>query len=65
MDCPSHRSFILIQRCKNKNLQTEISQITNPFSSIFIYKKGDEREIERERRKKKERRETEQIKIKI
>jgi hypothetical protein len=46
-DCPSHRSLIPIQRSKNKNLKIKISGITNPFSSVFIYKKRDERkEIE-------------------
>jgi hypothetical protein len=45
-DCPSHRSFIPIQRSKNQNLKTEIPRITNPFLSIFIYKKRDERETE-------------------
>jgi hypothetical protein len=34
-----------------------------PFSSVFIYKKRDEREAERER--KKEKRETEEIKSEI
>jgi hypothetical protein len=41
-----------------KNLKTEISRITNPFSSVFIYKKRDERDRE-------ERRESIEIKIKI
>jgi hypothetical protein len=54
MDCPSHRSLISIQRFKNKNLKTEIPRITNPFSSVFIYKKRDEREKE-ERKKREER----------
>jgi hypothetical protein len=63
-DCLSHRSLIPIQRSKNKNLKTKISRITNPFSSIFIYKKRDERE-KKERRKKEEGRETEEIKIEI
>jgi hypothetical protein len=49
-DCSSHRSLIPIQRSKNENLKTEISRITNPFSSVFIYKKRDERD--RERKKK-------------
>jgi hypothetical protein len=61
-DCSSHRSLIPIQRSKNKSLKTEILRITNSFSSIFIYKKIDERETERERRKKEERREAEEIK---
>jgi hypothetical protein len=52
MDCPSHRSFIPIQRSKNQNSKTEIARITNPFSSVFIYKNRDERETEK--RKKKE-----------
>jgi hypothetical protein len=56
-DCPSHRSLIPIQSSKNKNLKTETPRITNIFSSVFIYKKRDERE----RRKKEER----QKKIKI
>jgi hypothetical protein len=51
-DCPSHRSLISIQRFKNKNLKTIIPRITNTFSSIFIYKKRDERE-RREKRVKK------------
>jgi hypothetical protein len=57
-DCPSHRSLISIQCSKNENLKTKISQITNPFSSVFIYKKRDEREErnKRERREKRDRR---------
>jgi hypothetical protein len=56
-DCPSHRSLIPIQRSKNKNLKIEISQIINHFSSIFIYKKRDEKEQrEKEGRKKREKR---------
>jgi hypothetical protein len=39
-------------------LKTEISQITNPFSSVFIYKKRDERD-------KQEKKETEEIKTEI
>jgi hypothetical protein len=62
-DCPSHRSLILIQHFKNKNLKTKISRIINSFSFIFIYKKRDERD--RERKKKEERREIEEIKIEI
>jgi hypothetical protein len=38
-DCPSHRSLFPIQRYKNENLKTEIPQITNPFSFVFIYKR--------------------------
>jgi hypothetical protein len=53
-DCSYHCSLIPIQCSKNKNFKTEISPITNPFSSIFIYKKREERDKER---KKKERRE--------
>jgi hypothetical protein len=53
-DCSSHRLLIPIQRFKNKNLKTEIPRITNPFSSVFIYKKRDERE--KEERKKRDRR---------
>jgi hypothetical protein len=49
-DCPSHRSFIPIQYSKNQNSKTEITRTTNPFSSVFIYKKRDERE----KKKKKE-----------
>jgi hypothetical protein len=60
-DCPSHRSLIPIQRSKNKNLKTKISRITNLFSSVFIYKKRDERE----RREKEERKETQEIKTEI
>jgi hypothetical protein len=46
----SHCSFISIQQSKNQNLKTEIPQITNPFSTILIYKRRDEeRERERER----------------
>jgi hypothetical protein len=57
-DCPSHRSFIPIQRSKNKNSKTEAARITNPFSYVFIYKKRDERDIEaKEERNKKQRRE--------
>jgi hypothetical protein len=52
-DCPSHRSLIPIQCCKNKNLKTEISRIINPFLSIFIYEKRDDRETE-ERKKREE-----------
>jgi hypothetical protein len=48
-DCPSHCSLIPIQRSKNKNLKTKIPQITNHFSSIFIYKKRKEK---RDRRNK-------------
>jgi hypothetical protein len=51
-DCSSHRSLIPIQRSKNENLKTQISRITNPFSSVFIYKKRDEREQEERREKK-------------
>jgi hypothetical protein len=57
-DCPSHHSLIPIQRSKNKNLKTKISQITNPFSYVFIYKKRDKeegRERDRERKKRGER----------
>jgi hypothetical protein len=57
--------LISIQRSKNKNFKNKISWITDPFSSIFIYKKRDERETKRERRKKEERRETEEIKTEI
>jgi hypothetical protein len=64
-DCSSHRSLISIQRSKNENLKTAIPWITNPFSSVFIYKKRDERETKRERKKKEERRETEEIKTEI
>jgi hypothetical protein len=60
--CLSHRSLILIQRSKNKNLKTEISRITNPFSSVFLYKKRYERDRER---KKKEKRDTKEIKTEI
>jgi hypothetical protein len=52
-DCPSHRSLILIQRSKNKNLKTEIPRITTTFH-LFSYIK---REM-RERRKKEESTET-------
>jgi hypothetical protein len=62
-DCSSHRSLISIQRSKNKKFKTKISQITNPFLSVFIYKKRDERE--KEERKKDERREIEEIKAEI
>jgi hypothetical protein len=64
-DCSSHHSLIPIQCSKNENLNTKIPWITNPFSSVFIYKKRDERETERERRKKEERRETKEIKTEI
>jgi hypothetical protein len=58
--CPSHRSFIPIQRSKNQNSKTEIPWIANPFSSIFIYKKRDgDKE-----RKKKERRDQIEKKLK-
>jgi hypothetical protein len=60
-DCPSHRSLIPTQCSKNKKFKT--LWITNPFLSVFIYKKKDERETERERRKKEERRGTKEIKI--
>jgi hypothetical protein len=53
-DCPTHRSLIPIQRSKNKNLKTEISQIINRFSFIFIYKKRDEKEREKEEIKKRD-----------
>jgi hypothetical protein len=46
-DCPSHRLLIPIQRSKNENLKIEISRITKLFSSVFIYKKIDERDRER------------------
>jgi hypothetical protein len=62
-DCTSHCSFIPIQRSKNQNLKTKISRIIHIFSSVFIYKKRDERVTERERRKKK--RETIEIKTEI
>jgi hypothetical protein len=39
-----------------KNLKTKISRITNPFLSIFIYKKRDKRQREKEERKKREER---------
>jgi hypothetical protein len=39
-----------MQRSKNQNSKIEISRITNPFSSVFIYKKRDERD--REEKKK-------------
>jgi hypothetical protein len=52
MDCLSHRSFISIQRIKNQNSKTKISQITNSLSSVFIYKKRDKRRREKEKRKK-------------
>jgi hypothetical protein len=55
-DCPSHRSLIPIQCSKNKNLKTEISRITNPFLSVFIYKKRDERETERKNKERREKR---------
>jgi hypothetical protein len=55
-DCPSHRSLIPIQRSKNEKLKTEIPRITNIFSSVFIYKKRDERDREKEERKKREER---------
>jgi hypothetical protein len=57
-DCLSHRSLNPIQRSKNENFKNEIPWIIDPFSSVFIYKKRDERETERERRKKEDRRET-------
>jgi hypothetical protein len=65
-DCSSHRSFILIQRFKNSKLK-KTPRITNPFSSIFIYKKRDERETEKRKEEgnKKQRRETKEIKIEI
>jgi hypothetical protein len=60
-DCPSHHSLISIQRFKNKNLKTKISQITNLFSSIFFYIKREmrERQREKEERKKREERQKE------
>jgi hypothetical protein len=65
--CSSHRSFIPIQRSKNQKSKTETPRITNPFSSIFIYKKRDERKTKKKKKKKnkKQRRETKEIKIKI
>jgi hypothetical protein len=53
-DCPTHRSLILIQYSKNKNLKIKIPPITNSFSSVFIYKKRDEREERKKREKRKE-----------
>jgi hypothetical protein len=44
MDCPFHHSLISIKYFKNKNLKTKILHITNRFSSVFIYKKRDERD---------------------
>jgi hypothetical protein len=51
-DCPSHLSFIPIQRSKNENSKTEISRITKLFLSIFIYKKRGEREAKKREEKK-------------
>jgi hypothetical protein len=49
-----------IQKSKFKNRNPTI---TKPFSSVFIYKKRDERDREeKEERNKKQRRETEAIK---
>jgi hypothetical protein len=42
-----------IQHSKIENLKTEIPRITNPFSSVFIYKKREEREERKEKREKK------------
>jgi hypothetical protein len=60
-DCLSHSSLIPIQRSKNENSKNDVLWIINHFSSIFIYKKRDERETEREIRE----REIEEIKIEI
>jgi hypothetical protein len=51
-DYPFHRSFIPIQRSKDQNSKTKIRRIINPFSSIFMYKKRDERQREKEERYK-------------
>jgi hypothetical protein len=65
-NCPSYRSLILIQRFKNKNLKTKIPQIINHFLSVFIYKKRDERERQREKEERKKREERpKKIKIEI
>jgi hypothetical protein len=48
----SHHSFIPIQWSKNQNSKTEIPRITNPFSSVLIYKKREEREKEKRKKKK-------------
>jgi hypothetical protein len=57
-DCPSHRSFIQFNDPNIKNLKTEILRITNPFLSVFIYKKRDERDKKEkeERREKRDKR---------
>jgi hypothetical protein len=52
-DCPSHCSFIPIQRSKNQNLKIKIAWITNSLLYIFIYKKKDERQREKEEKTRK------------
>jgi glucose-6-phosphate-specific signal transduction histidine kinase len=52
----SLHSFIPIQRFKNQNLKTEISQITNPIFHLFLYIKREMRETKKEIRKNRNKR---------